>query len=71
MITALTWFGAEKDVVLDGLDKQLRTCLLSSTDTTRLETLGPIRAIGAKGSTLFGTARTGANFILGSPWLCP
>ena len=71
VITALTWFGAEKDVVLDGLDKRL-DLYVSSTDTTDSKRWPRIRAIGAKGSTLFGTARTGANFILGipAPWLC-
>jgi hypothetical protein len=68
VITALNWFGAEKDIVLDGLDKRL-DLYVSAADTTDTRRWPRIRALGAKGSTLLGTARTGANYVLGVP--CP
>jgi hypothetical protein len=71
VITALTWFGAEKDIVMNGLGMRL-DLYVTPADTADTKRWPGMKALDAKGSALFGTARTGSNFVLGvpSPWLC-
>ncbi|MGB5874013.1 MAG: hypothetical protein WBG80_01410 [Bacteroidota bacterium] len=68
VIAALSWLGAEQDVILGGLSDRL-DLHIQPADTAKKDTWPAIQALGAKGSELFATARAAGNFILGVP--CP
>lgn len=70
VITSLSWFGSEKDIILNGLGDRLDLSI-SPADTTDTRRWPVIRALETKSSHLFGTARAAANYILGVPipWL--
>ncbi len=66
VITSLSWFGAEKDIILDGLGDRL-DLYLSPRDTADASRWGRMRALESKSSCLFNAARAAGNFILGVP----
>lgn len=68
VITSLSWFGAEQDIILNGLGDQL-DLYVQPADTANTRRWPLIRAIEKKDSQLFGTARAATNYILGVP--CP
>ncbi len=68
VMTSLSWFGAEKDIILNGLGDRLDLSVLPS-DTADTRRWPVIRALEKKGAHLQGTARAAANYILGVP--CP
>jgi hypothetical protein len=68
LIAALSWFGAEQDVILGGLGEGL-DLHIQPADTAKAETWPLIQGLEAKGSRLFASARATTNFLLGVP--CP
>ncbi len=70
VITSLGWFGAEKDIILNGLGDRL-DLYLSPQDTADTSRWGRMRALEWRSSSLFNTARAAGNYILGvpAPWL--
>ncbi len=68
VITSLSWFGAEKDIILSGLGDRLDLSV-SPVDTADARRWPVIRALETRSSRLYGTARAAGNFILGVP--CP
>jgi hypothetical protein len=68
VITSVSWFGAEQDIILGGLGDRL-DLYVQPADTANARRWPVIRALETKGSQLFGTARAATNYILGAP--CP
>ena len=68
VITSLAYFGAEKDVILNGLGDRL-DLQVGPADTSDAPRWRAIRARGAGGPELFGTVRAGPDYVLGVP--CP
>jgi hypothetical protein len=68
VITSVSWFGAEQDVILGGLGDRL-DLYVQPADTANARRWPVMRALETKGSQLFGTARSATNYILGAP--CP
>jgi len=68
VITSVSWFGAEQDIILGGLGDRL-DLYIQPADTANARRWPVIRALETKGSQLFGTARAATNYILGAP--CP
>ncbi len=68
VITALNWFGSEKDIILNGLGDRL-DLNVSPSDTADTHRWPAMRALETKSSSLFGNARAAANYVLGVP--CP
>jgi hypothetical protein len=68
VITSLTWFGAEKDVILDGLGERL-DLQVQPADTVDTRRWTAVLARGRRGTALFGTLRAAPNYVLGAP--CP
>jgi hypothetical protein len=68
VITSLSWFGAEKDVILNGLGDRL-DLYLSPQDTGDARRWGQMQALESKSSHLLNATRAAANFVLGVP--CP
>ncbi|MGB5875473.1 MAG: hypothetical protein WBH56_17255 [Bacteroidota bacterium] len=70
LIAALSWFGAEQDIILGGLGEGL-DLHIQPADTANEKTWPTIQGLEAKGSRLFASAQARGNFLLGvpSPWL--
>ena len=68
VMTSLSWFGAEKDIIVNGLGDRLDLSV-SPSDTADTRRWPVIRALETKGSHLQGTARAASNYVLGVP--CP
>ena len=70
VITSLSWFGAEKDIILNGLGDRL-DLYLSPADTTDTARWRRMQALESKSSHLFNTARAAANYRsrCSVPWL--
>lgn len=68
VITSLSWFGAEQDIILGGLGDRL-DLYIQPADTVNARRWFAIRSLETKGSQLFGNARAATNYILGAP--CP
>jgi hypothetical protein len=68
VITSLSWFGAEQDIILSGLGERL-DLYVQPADTANARRWPVIQALQTKGSRLLSTARTAANYVLGVP--CP
>jgi hypothetical protein len=70
VVSALSWFGAEQETILNGLGKRL-DLHLSPSDTTEPRRWATVKSLPARGSELFSSTRIAGNFILGvsSPWL--
>jgi hypothetical protein len=68
VVTSVSWFGAEQDIILGGLGNRL-DLYIQPGDTANARRWPVIQALETKGSQLFGTARAATNYILGVP--CP
>jgi hypothetical protein len=68
VITSISWFGAEQDIILGGLGDRL-DLYIQPADTANVHRWPVIRALETKGSQLFSNARAATNYILGAP--CP
>jgi hypothetical protein len=68
VITSLSWFGAEQDIILNGLGERL-DLYVQPADTTNTRRWPRMLALETKGSRLLSTARAASNFVLGVP--CP
>jgi hypothetical protein len=68
VIAALSWFGSEQRVILDGMGERI-DLHVQPGDTAKAETWSAVRAAEDRGSRLFASASAVTNFILGGP--CP
>jgi len=68
VITSLNWFGAEKDVILDGLGERL-DLQIQPSDSADPSRWNAVLARARGGTSLFGSLRAAPNYILGVP--CP
>ena len=70
VITSLSYFGSEKEIILNGLGDRL-DLQITPADTAEEARWNALRGRGTAGPALFGSVRASTNYVLGvpSPWL--
>ena len=68
VIAALSWFGDEQGVILEGMGDRL-DLHINPGDTANAKEWNSVRAVEDRGSRLFSSVRAATNYVLGAP--CP
>ena len=68
VIAALSWFGSEQEVILNGLGNRL-DLHIQPGDAAKPASWPGIKAVEERGSRLFASVRAATNYVLGAP--CP